>query len=385
MNCGLERILTLTFGKDGNEANYLGNGWSGDEPGSRWMIGQGSELWLEHPGQGHDLILELEIGVMGLRPGTAAQRLVVGVRNQGIAQIAAVTGGTAGFHIPAALVAAPGPVRIVFIHPDFARPMDVHGGSDDRSLSFSVRSLALFRVPTLGPVAAGQVAAGPVAAGTVSGGAVLPFDQMITRFESLGDTCEFGLVQRQMGAEPLGLLRFSFIDLPMLLRGLRSGFEGLGDPETTDVIIDGKDREFVVRESVYGMTYHTFQYEHQMTRDTVRRQQATRLDFLRRKLLEDIANGEKIFVIKRTPGLRPEEILPLFSALNEQRRNWLLWMVAADAAHPPGTVEMLLPGLLRGYIDRFAPSENAHDLSMPVWAAVCEATWRAVGGALGGS
>jgi len=58
MSAGLECILSLTFGKGGNETNHLGSGWSGDEPESRWMIGQGSEIWLEHPGQGHDLIID---------------------------------------------------------------------------------------------------------------------------------------------------------------------------------------------------------------------------------------------------------------------------------------------------------------------------------------
>jgi hypothetical protein len=369
MNGGLERILTLSFGKDGNETNHLGNGWSADEPGGRWMVGQGSELWLEHPGQGHDLILELDLGVMHLPSGTATQRLVVGARNKGIAQIGVSQGGAVGFHVPAALIAAPGPVRLLFVHPDFRRPMDVGGGTDDRQLSFSVRSLRLFRVlPRPAP----------------AGGPPLPREQMIMRFESLGDNCEFGLVQRRMGAEPLGLLRFSYIELPLLLRGLRRGFDGLGDPNTTEVTAEGDDREFVVRESVYGMTYHTFQYEAQISLDTVRQQQATRLNFLRRKLMEDIATGEKIFVLKRSPPLRPEEVLPVYATLNEPGRTWLLWMVPSDAAHPPGTVELLLPGLLRGYLDRFAPPENAHELSLAAWTAVCEAAWRAVGGTLGG-
>jgi hypothetical protein len=246
--------------------------------------------------------------------------------------------------------------------------MDLNGGSDDRQLSFSVRSCRLFRVlPRPTPAQA------PV---------LLP-DQMITRFESLGENCEFGLVQRLLGAEPLGLLRFSFIELPLLLRGLRCGFDGLGHPDTTEVAVVGNDREFVVKESVYGMTYHTFQYEDQMSLDTVRHQQATRLHFLKRKLMEDIANGEKIFVLKRSVPLRPEEVLAVYTTLNEQGRNWLLWMTLADAVHPPGTVEILLPGLLRGYVDRFAPHENAHDLSMPAWTAVCEAAWAAVGGTLG--
>jgi hypothetical protein len=369
MITGLERLLTLTFGKDGNETNYLGTGWSGDEPGSRWMVGPGSEIWLEHPGFGHDLILELDVGVMAPSIGQAAQRLVVGARNQGIAQIGVTRGGVLGFHLPASVIASPGPVRLLFVHADFRRPMDIHGGTDDRQLSFSVSALRLFRVLSRPP---------PVA------GPPLPPEQMITRFESLGDNCEFGLVQRQFGAEPLGLLRFSYIELPLLLRGLRTGFEGLGDPATTDVIVVGHEREFVVKESVYGMTYHTFQFEHQMSLDTVKQQQATRLHFLRRKLMEDVANGEKIFVLKRTPALRPEEVLPIYTALNEAGRNWLLWVVPADPTHPAGTVEVLLPGLLRGYMDRFAPSENAHELSMPVWTRVCEAAWRAVGGSLAG-
>jgi hypothetical protein len=368
MHGGLERILSLTFGKEGTEANHLGGGWSGPEPGSRWMVGPGSELWLEHPGQGHDLILEFEIGVITGPENAPAQRLVVGARDKGIAQISVSHGGTLGFHIPAALVDTPGPVRLVFLHPDCRRPMDLHGGTDDRQLSFSARSLRLYRV-----LARPAPAAAP---------AVSP-EEMIARFESLGDNCEFGLVQRKMGAEPLGLLRFSFIELPLLLRGLRCGFDGLGDPATVEVTAEGKDNEYVVRESVYGMTYHTFQYADQLSLDTVREQQATRLSFLRRKLMEDIANGEKIFVLKRFPPLRPEEILPIYTALNEIGSNWLLWMVPSDPAHPSGTLEVLLPGLLRGYLDRFAPHENAHDLSLRAWTSVCEAVWRSVGGALG--
>jgi hypothetical protein len=365
MHTGLERILSLNFGSGGNETNHLGNGWSGDEPGTRWMVGQGSEVWLEHPGQGHDLILDMDIATMQLPEGAKPQRLVVGVRNRGVAQIAISHGGGIGFHIPAALIDAPGPVRLLFIHPDFRRPMDIEGGTDDRQLAFSVGSLRIFRIlPRPAPAP----------------GSRLPHDQLITRFESLGDNCEFGLVQRKLGAEPLGLLRFSYIELRLLLRGLHCGFDGLGDPATIEVWPEGIDREFVVRESVYQMTYHTFQYETQVDLETVQRQQVTRLNFLKRKLLEDIGAGEKIFVLKRVPPLRPEEVLPIYAILNELGRNTLLWMLPSDAAHPPGTVERLLPGLLRGYIDRFAPNQNAHDLSQEIWTAVCEAAWRMAGG-----
>ena len=367
MNGGVERILDLAFGQGGNESNHLGAGWSGDEPGRRWMIGPASELWLNHPGAGHDLILELDTELMDGPDGRTTQRLVVGVRNVGIAQIAMRRPGTVGFHIPAGLAAAPGPVRLMFVHPDFRRPMDLRGGSDDRQLSFAPRRLRLSRVlPRPAPPPA----------------APLPPEQLMTRFESLGDNCEFGLAQRRVGAEPLGLLRFSYIELFQLLRALRSGFAGLGDPGATRVSTEGPDSEYIVRDANYAITYHTFQSPEHLSLEAVTAQQATRLAFLRRKLLEDIVNGEKILVVRRGDTLRPEEVLPLYTALNDRGRAWLLWIVPADPAHPSGTVEMLLPGLLRGYVDRLAPNDNAHDLSLEAWLAVCAAAWRAAGRAV---
>ena len=94
--------------------------------------------------------------------------------------------------------------------------------------------------------------------------------------------------------------------------------------------------------------------------------------------MEDAANAEKIFVVKRVPALRPEEVLPLYAALTDLGRSWLLWVVPADAAHPPGTVEVLLPGLIRGYVAQLAPYDDAPSVSVPEWTAVCEAAWRAV-------
>jgi hypothetical protein len=61
----------------------------------------------------------------------------------------------------------------------------------------------------------------------------------------------------------------------------------------------------------------------------------------------------------------------LYMALNRHHDATLLWVVPAERDRPPGTVEVLMPGLLRGYIDRFAPGDNAHDLSFDGWLRVC--------------
>jgi hypothetical protein len=101
-----------------------------------------------------------------------------------------------------------------------------------------------------------------------------------------------------------------------------------------------------------------------------------RLAFLVRKLLEALKDGNKIFVCKRNIPLTEDEILPVYAALNAHGRNTLLWLVAAGARDAAGSVEVVMPGLLKGFLDRFAPYENAYDLSFESWLEVCANAWR---------
>jgi hypothetical protein len=57
--------------------------------------------------------------------------------------------------------------------------------------------------------------------------------------------------------------------------------------------------------------------------------------------------------------------------LNRYGDNMLLWVVPTEPDRPAGTVEVVMPGLLKGYIDRFAPDDNAHDFSFEGWLRVC--------------
>jgi hypothetical protein len=164
-----------------------------------------------------------------------------------------------------------------------------------------------------------------------------------------------------------------------LLRGLAAEFEGLGSRENVELTLsEGERREYVLYQKQYALTFHTFKYEGEVDPAVLMGQQIARLALLRRKLREELRAGEKIFVCKRNEALTEHEILPLYALLNRFGANTLLFVTPADAAHPPGTVERLMPGLLRGAIDRFAPSENAHDLSLEYWLAVCVNAYRLV-------
>ena len=294
-----EPVQSIKFGHQGDETHHLGAGWSAPEAGYRWMVGSESEFWLENPGPGDGFVLEVDLSPFRAPPALLAQRLAVEVRGSVVGRSVVTNRRTIGYRVPSELVAGKGPVRIVFRHPDAARPVDRGSERDERRLALSVRSLKLFRI------------AGDMSRFTLEGGQGMsiseieaqtgtPAQEFMLHFESLGDNCEFGLVQRRCGAEPLGLLRFTNLRLDDLVRGVRTGFEGLGELENLEFSLgSGSRREYAMRDKRFALTFHTFLYEGEVDENTLPRQQSIRLKFLRRKILEDFANGEKIFVCKR--------------------------------------------------------------------------------------
>jgi hypothetical protein len=190
-------------------------------------------------------------------------------------------------------------------------------------------------------------------------------------FESLGENCEFGLVQRRCGAEPLGLFRFSSTPFPRLLAGLQSKFRGMGKSSSILIEVSGNGKEYMVLDKKYGFLFHAWVLVGERSPEEVKLREMRRIPFLVRKLTEDLTLGEKIFVYHGMKPLTFEQAKQLLAALREYGTGTLLWVELADETHPPGTVEEIQPGLLKGYMDRFAPGENAHDLSLECWIELC--------------
>ena len=213
---------------------------------------------------------------------------------------------------------------------------------------------------------------------------VPPLNEILLLFESLGDNCEFGLVQRHFGAEPLSLLRFAGFEIGLerrldhLIRAIETGFVGLGRPEAIEVSVGGPagHEEFLVRETTYQLMYHTFQSPNYMTAEKIRVREADRIDFLRRKFLEDLADGRKLLVWKSNTVTPAHNITRLLSALRRYGPNSLLWVSEADAGNLSPTVTFAEDGLLRGYIDRLAPYDDATDISYAAWELLCPAAYK---------
>jgi hypothetical protein len=378
---GIASELTINFGTAGNSLGFLGGGWARSEPEFTWGIGSESHLMFPRAGGADEFVLTLDVIPFVHPPELPAQRLIVSVNDTVLGSTELCRPTLLAYRIPGALARRSEKMLVTLQHPDAARPTDLGGSGDDRHLAFAVSEATLrkvhaddrgdARLPS--GLMLGMGAPGPAdLAEWAMKRTGLSIPEIAMQFESVGENCEFGLWQRRCDSEPLGLLRFSSTFMRNLIRGIQTGFEGLGEQEDIDPRLEGAERkEYMIHEKKFGLVYHTFVYEGQRSIWLMREQESARLKFLRRKFVEEMDGTDKIFVYKFGGSVTQEEVLPLHAALNQRSETTLLWVVPAERDRPAGTVEVLMPGLLKGYIDRFAPSDNAHDLSFDGWLKVC--------------
>ena len=336
-----------------------------------------SEIWLEHPGAGTHFVLELDLQAEHSGTAPHAQRLSVAVRGTVLGRSVLSGRRRLRYLVPTERVAEKGPIRIGLQHED-ALASSAQGVQKAR-LQAPLRCYALRLWQTPEPPETLQLEPGRgLAVGELPRLTGMPSDDFMRLFESLGDNCEFGTVQRQCGAEPLGLLRWGAPRLPRLLECLRTRFEHFGAIENLGFTLgDPPRREYVVREKRYGMAYHTFQYENEIDESQLLTKQAMRMKLLVRKLLEDLEDGQKIFIWKDTSGVCSDtDAMRLHAELATFAANTLLWVTVADEQHRPGCVEWMSAGLLRGYIHRF--SYPVPDVDIPPWLEICVNAYRLV-------
>ena len=363
--------LQLDFRAGGNAPIYCKIGWSTPEPDETWCVGRRSVLVLPAPRAAtapHLLALRLRPNVVDGR--LAAQRLRVLVNDVAVGSFTVSRRGERAFLIPPSAWSGHDRLEVVFETPDAARPVDLGGGGDQRMLSIAMMSLVLYPDRLAGSVGDAPAAVDIAAATRPE---QIKLSQLMLQFESLGQNCEFGLVQRRCEAEPLGLLRFASTPLPNLLAALEHRFVGMGEAQSIQVEMSSNGREFMVKDARYGLTYHAWVNAGEMDAATLHAREMRRVPMLVRKLLEDLELGEKLFVFKGMGALAEEVVFPLAAALRRYGPNRLLFVTIAHGAHRAGTVEARDEGYLVGYLDRFAPGENAHDFLLDQWVAVCRA------------
>jgi hypothetical protein len=123
---------------------------------------------------------------------------------------------------------------------------------------------------------------------------------------------------------------------------------------------------------------HTFIGQDQISYEKMFAQSCRRMEFLSRKLLEDLRRADKIFVYKLDHrDLTDDEMFGLHDALCRYGAATLLCVRKENKEKPHGLVEIVRPGLMVAYIDRFAEEQPDGRLKVSAasWAEICRTAY----------
>ena len=190
--------------------------------------------------------------------------------------------------------------------------------------------------------------------------------ELMLRFQSLGDNCQFGFVQRHFDIEPIGLLRFAGV--PDLIGLIEAGLKELGRPGSVGHFMAG--REYMIREAKYSIFYHTFKYVGAISPDELIAENEMKLQYLARKFIEDLEEAETIWVSRRIVSNDISEVVALHAAMRRYGPNKLLWITPAPHDRRPGEIEWLGADLLRGYLASDA-SNDPHTFDPDHYRLLC--------------
>ena len=350
-------LYSTLCGRNSLQLPLYGPGWSVPEEGFTWAVGDRSFIDLPDF-QAQNLIVELTIQPC-LRPGRpGSQRFHLRANGVAVGSCIISEKITLAFEITPLL---PGPISLEIRAPDaLMMNANLHEEADDRCLSFAIFRMQVFSVSeTFLPALCSR---------DLSNSAAL-----LMAFESVGHDCEFGLLQRQHGIEPLGLFRFSGQPHRLAIEAIHSQFEAFRDPASIEVTSAPPASEHIIFVRPYGMWFHTHIDQSSASVEQVAEQQRKRLLFLGRKFIEDVREASKIFVLKDDKLPCDAQSLAVFTTLSQFGPITMVCVRQADLHHPSGSLEVIRPGLYYGYITEFGIPGVALPRSSDDWLTLCRA------------
>lgn len=115
--------------------------------------------------------------------------------------------------------------------------------------------------------------------------------ELFMRFESLGDNCEFGFVQRHFGAGPLSLFRWGATTIDMLTSALDADLNGIGKIGHTTVSTYPSG-ELVLHDNQYFSSMHTHFHRESVNIADFLSEMCVRLQFLKKRIIETLKESE---------------------------------------------------------------------------------------------
>jgi len=335
-------LLDIDFRAGGNSAAFTREGWAEQEPTHRWTLGRESRLVL--PALGAGCVLAICATPCRHPPDLPGQAVMLALGEGLLGSPSFLELGTFAYRLPA--LRRETVLRI--LHQNEAAPRGSEKYRHGAPLGLMVHSIRLYRL------------GGDIRRPAAFAVAAESDEALALRFESIGQACHFGLIQREMGAEPISLLRFVDTTTSHLVDGLVAGFAGVDRPGWLVLSHTVSKRPtYRWHQQEYNLHFDTRIPVDEAAPDAVIAAQLRRLSFLRCKFMEDLRAGEKIYVLTRSDCLSEPEALAVFCALNSHAPATLVWTVFGDAA-AAGRVDEVMPGFLCGHLgvvdeERYAP------------------------------
>jgi hypothetical protein len=376
----LKEKYVVNFSQPDSEADAVLTGWEPPFGDLRWARGRRTKLTLPRPATEGALILLLTVEPFLFPPVVQQQTLRVQANGVTVRLIKLRHRTSFTCRLGPDVLGACEEIEFIFDHPDVIRPDMISNSNDSRYYSIGFVSLSLLETPLERPLERLEAssAAAPVnALPALPPLASLTDGDLLGYFCSLGDNCEFGLKQRRAGIEPMDLLRFTGMQYKTLLDGIAAGFAAVEDYEQFEFQLYSLNdkREYVTKIRAYQFESHSGIFEGESTAFRLISRELKKFKVLRRLFLADLAQSNRIFLYKCNHLDAGSDLSALFRALRCWGDASLLVVVQADAAHPPGTVERIEPGFMRGYLDRFNSYDDASAPSSPLWFDICRAAY----------
>jgi len=404
------------FGEAEPGRAFLREGWLPDPDGDAWADARACRLELPAPARAGQYLARITLNPLYIRSFLTSQRISILLAGAVVGQYRLGTETSLVISLPPELIELGGVLPFTFVVPDGLPLHHFDPTQKPNFLSFLLASIEILPIPlrhkALAEVRDDDVTPpAPLAVsdrfltesieelpGAVKAALGVEMGEILKRFESLGDNCSFGLALRKGGCEVLGLLRFGNTPLKSLMTALEDEFQAVTEKAELKLRLpDGPKGEYCLYADRYGIRWHTNVYGGTSDEETIFAQQTMRLGYLRRKFYEARHAGRKIVTISRAEPLKhpvplpfadeatvweevPEslrfaEVLPLFLRLNEYGTNTLLYLTHCSHGRRSGTVELLAPGVMRGYVDDFVIMADLTIADHAAWLRVAVNAW----------
>ena len=172
------------------------------------------------------------------------------------------------------------------------------------------------------------------------------------------------------------MFRWTSITADNLSRLLGDRFEGFDEPQRyrLDIAPEG---EYLLKEDVYSTASHTrVKVADVSSAEALLAQLARRQSFLKRKLLESLEEGRKIFVFKANKALEGELLAVIERDLLALGARKILYVMPQDEAHRGGSVTLASATRVIGYLSSFMP-----DTQFEQWDSIAKQAHRHFNGA----